>query len=196
MGSASGTPHEIDASASGWRGCLLIECKSRKNGVSKSDVAVFDQKTFDHYCASLATASEEHWWRLMVSSAPVTDNIRRLCIHNGIILCDPERLPLPVLLRTAGTPASDQYLPETELQEVIRLGEQFLSPMQMRWKLDSSGRLIHKPRISKGDDIDDLMWLQDELSGDLLDLFDLHRPERLERRTYELLQRVKMVSRG
>jgi hypothetical protein len=33
--------HELDASASGWAGCLLVECKSRGDGLGKADVSVF-----------------------------------------------------------------------------------------------------------------------------------------------------------
>lgn len=193
VASASGVPHELDASASGWAGCLLIECKSRGDGLGKADVSVFTDKTFDFYCASLPPAAEEQWWQLMVSAALVHQNIRRFCIHKGLILCEPERLPLPVLLRAAGRPVADQYLPEMQLQEVVRLGERGLLSMQERWKQTPSGELLYQPNLWSSDDIEDLLWLQDELSGDILDLYDQYRPGSLERRAGELCGRLRRI---
>ena len=47
--------------------------------------------------------------------------MRRSCVTLGIVLCEPEALPLPLLLRIAGKPNADEYLPETQLAELVRL---------------------------------------------------------------------------
>ena len=58
---------------------------------------------------------------------------RATAISLGLLVCDPSRLPLPVLVRAASKPAADMYLPEAVLQEVVRLGERALQPLQDRW---------------------------------------------------------------
>jgi hypothetical protein len=42
------------------------------------------------------------------------------------------------------------------------------------------------------DDIDDLLWLQNELTGDVLDLYDTYRPGRLEKRMEQLTAQLQM----
>src|SRR5690349_14235370 len=133
--SLSGCGHELDAAANGWRGCYLIECKAQGCGVDKSEVATFELKTFDYYAAQLGTAVRDRWWRMLVSAAPVTDSVRALCYRIGIVLCDPRRFPLPVLVRAAGLPAADEVLAAIKLRELLRLGETPCQPLQERWRI-------------------------------------------------------------
>ena len=191
---ASGIRHEIDLGAAGQNCCIILECKSRRSGVTKADAALFHQKTLDFYCERPQSVTHERWWRAIVSSSPVSTAVRAFCVQLGLILCDPVLLPLPVLVRTACHPTADQRLRETLLQETVRLGEPALMPMQDRWAYDP---LVHdirfKPKVLNANDIRDLFWLQDELGSDILDLYDLYRPGLLERR-YELLHRQLVKS--
>ena len=186
--SASGIRHELDAAADGDSCCVIIECKSKAEGVTKADAALFHQKTMDYYCSRPQRIGSEHWWRLIVSSSPVSESVRGFCVHLGVILCDPARLPLPVLVRTAGRPTADSHLREVLLQEVVRLGEPILLSMQERWPYEHRDNEIRfKPRLWRGREIEDLLWVQDEMSSDLLDLYDPHRPGLLKQRA-SLLQ--------
>lgn len=188
--SYTGCAHEIDAAASGWRGCLIAECKAKSGGVDKADVATFDLKTFDYYCADVEANSRARWWRLLVSAGPVAPTIRALCFRLGIVLCDPERFPLPVLLHAASQPIADDHLPEIELAEVVRLGEPACATMHERWRPTGDGQLLFRPRRWSRQDVCDLLWLQDDLTEQLLDLYDLYAPERLERRVSLLRLRI------
>jgi hypothetical protein len=193
--SLSGCPHELDAAATGWRGCYLIECKAQTSGVDKSEVATFDLKTFDYYAAQLAAAVRDSWWRILVSAAPVGDSVRTLCFRIGIVLCDPGRFPLPVLLRAAGLPSADDVLAAVKLRELVRLAETASQPMQERWRI--VGDEIHiRPRRWNKQDAQDLLWLQDELSEDLFDLYDTWAPGRLERRVATLRQQINARERA
>ncbi len=181
---ASGIGHEIDSGATSGNRCIVLECKSQKSGVTKTDAALFHQKTLDFYCERPLEVAHERWWRLIVSSSPTTFNVRAFCIQLGLILCDPALLPLPVLVRTAFRSNADQYLREALLQEIIRLGEPALMPMQRRWFYDPiKCDLRFKPKVLSANDFQDLFWLQNELGSDILDLYDLHRPGALERRS-------------
>ena len=63
------------------------------------------------------------------------------------------------------------------------MGELAVTPMQNRWAYDSITRDIRfKPQVLRTEEFRDLLWLQDELGSDILDLYDLYRPSVLERR--------------
>ena len=71
------------------------------------------------------------------------------------------------------------------------MGEPALMPMQDRWAYDPITRDIRfKPRVLRASEISDLLWLQDELGSDILDLYDLHRPGVLERRAAMLYSKL------
>lgn len=180
---ASGVPHELDAAADSDSYSVILECKSKAAGVTKADVALFHEKTMDYYCGWPQCVESKHWWRLIVSSSPVSDSVRGFCVQLGVLLCDSVRLSLPVLVRAAGRPIADSFLQETLLQEILRLGEPALLPMQHRWVYDrGKDEFRFKPRLWCDGEIEDLLWVQDEISSDLLDLYDLYRPGVLERR--------------
>jgi hypothetical protein len=40
--------------------------------------------------------------------------------------------------------------------------------MQDRWRLTPSGDILYNPNLWSNDDIEDILWLQEELSGDIL----------------------------
>lgn len=117
--SASGVRHEIDAAADGWRGAIIVECKATAGGISKSDAAVFHFKVTDFYQRKIAVAARAKWWPMLCGMAPTLPPARATAISLGLLLCDPDRLPLPVLLRSASHPAADLHLPEALLQEIV-----------------------------------------------------------------------------
>lgn len=185
----SGCGHEIDAAASGWSGCLLFECKALREGISKSDIATFHLKTIDFYLGQLDIASGDQWWRIVVSASPVSNAIRALCFRLGIVLCDPMRFPLPVLLRAAAHPMGDEVLPVVKLRELLRLGERPCQQMQALWRI-VEGEVRFRPARWTTQNMADLLWLQDELSDDLFDAYDRFAPGRLERRIAALTAMV------
>lgn len=182
---ASGVRHELDACAADWAGnMILLECKSQRRGVTKAEAALFHEKTLDFYCAHPHRGGHERWWRLIVSSVPVSDAaVRAFCIQLGLILCDPERPPLPMILKIAGRPNADMYLREMLLQEAVRMGELVLQPMQDRWAYDPVARDIRfRPQaLRNAGEIRDLLYLQDKLGQDIYDLYESHRPDILEK---------------
>lgn len=193
-GSASGANHELDGVGQGPDIGIWIEAKARAV-LDKSDVAVFFLKCFDLYRAAAATFPEStaaaRWWPMLISSEPVTDAVRRVCCDLSIVLCDPLRFPLPALLHAAGKPNADDYLPEAQLGELVTLTEAVCQPMQRRWQIDASRRtLTLKLDHLSADNIGDVLYLQDELTEDLLDAIDLHAPRHLESRAAPLLERL------
>ena len=195
--SQSGARHEIDGAGQGTEIGVWIESKARTT-LNKSDVAVFQLKCFDFYRAAASDYPEQtakaRWWQLLVSSEPIGETVRRICCDLGVVACDPRRLPLPALLFAASRPNADDYLPETHLGELLRLSEAACAPMQQRWRLDMEGKAVSL-RLDHMDstEIADLLFLQDELTEDFLDAFEVHAPGVLDRRASALVERFEAV---
>ena len=194
-GSQSGARHEIDGAGQGHEIGAWIESKARST-LNKSDVAVFHLKCFDFYRAIAAEYPEQtakaRWWPLLVSSESTNDAVRRICCDLGIVTCDPQRLPLPALLFAASRPNADDYLSEIFLSEFVRLAEPVCVPMQQRWRLDKVGRTISLSLDGiDATEISDLLFLQDELTEDFLDAFEMYAPGELDRRAYALVERFE-----
>jgi hypothetical protein len=189
--SYSGCRHELDAAARGWAGRVIAECKSLSAGMTKNDVAIFDEKTFDHYAAEMPGARHDAWWRLMVSASPADHGVRRLCATKGIILIEPGRVPWPVLCWIAGRPTADIRLAEVLLREALRLGLRAGATMQERWAYDDHGGVRFDLTWWTPSDLDDLEYVQDELGHDWLDVLDLEAPGWLEARAEPLVARLR-----
>ena len=193
--SASGVRHEIDGAADGWLGSLIVECKATEAGISKADAALFHFKVMDFYQGQIATASAERWWRILCGTTPTDVTARATAVSLGLLVCDPSRLPLPVLVRAAGRPAADMRLPEPLLQEVVRLGERALYPQQERWPYRAQSKEIcFKLDHWKDSEIKDLLWLEDELSGCLLDVYEQFCPGALEQQAKKLIWQARKVA--
>ena len=189
---ASGVAHELDACAAGGGTLMVVECKSQTSGVTKADAALFHEKTLDFFCAEPGRFRNERWWRVVASSTPVSDSVRAFCASLGLVLTEPNHLPLPVVLRVAARPVADMYLREVLLQDAVRLAERAVVPLQGKWRYDAQAEEIRfQPTTLSPNEIQDLLWLQEELGSDILDLYDLHRPRTLEHRAEELLRTLR-----
>ena len=193
--SQSGARHEIDGVGQGPVVTALIESKARTK-LNKSDVAVFHLKCFDFYRKSASEyphqTAKTKWWPLLVSSEPTGETVRRICCDLGVVVCDPQRLPLPALLFAASQPNADDHLSEVHLSELVRLAEPACGPMQQRWRLDTETRTVNL-RLDDIDstDITNLLFLQDELTEDLLEAFEVHAPGKLDQRASDLVERFE-----
>ena len=191
---ASGVPQELDACAAGGEILLVAECKSQTLGVSKADAALFHEKTLDFFCAEPGRFSKERWWRILASATPVSGSVRAFCVSLGLVLTEPSHLPLPVVLWTASRPGADMYLRETLLQDAVRLAERALVPLQDKWRYDVQAKEIRfQPSTLSPNEIRDMLWIQEELGSDILDLYALHRPGKLEQRAAKLLQTLRVT---
>jgi hypothetical protein len=189
---ASGVAHELDACAAGGGTLIVVECKSQTSGVAKADAALLHEKTLDFFCANPGHFCNQRWWRVVASSTPVSDSVRAFCLSLGLVLTEPNYLPLPVVLRIASRPGADMHLREALLQDAVRLGERALVPQQDKWRYDAQAEEIRfQPTTLSRNEIQDLLWLQEELGTDILDLYDLHRPGVLERRAEVLLRTLR-----
>src|SRR5204863_4947334 len=108
---------------------------------------------------------QQRWHPLLICAAPVGSSLRRLAAHRGVVLCDPERLALPVLYHHATHPAPAQALPEPLVSELVRLAPRALATLQERYRGDlREGVLRLDPDPYSRDELDDLLFIQDELT--------------------------------
>ena len=191
QGSASGCHHELDGAADGWAGRVLVEAKARADGLSKDDVALFHVKTFDYYVGALPGAASHSWWRILISAGPVRADVRRLCATHAIIVVEPGIFPLPVLTWTAGRPEADRHFRDSLLQEILRIGGKAMAPMQRRWAPDGAGGLRYDATWWPSDALDDLAWLQRELSEDVLNFYEREAPGTLQGQAAYLVEQAR-----
>src|SRR6266545_3705279 len=175
-GSASGVQHELDGAGQGADIAVWLECKARQ-ALDKSDVAVFAFKCLDLY----REAAREHpeatarasWWPILVSSEPTSESVRRSCLAIGVILCEPHCMPLPMLMHIAGQPTADMWIDESSLSEFVRLAEPLVAPLQARFPIDpQTEELRWSLREPSAREIGDLLFRQEQITGDVFDAFD------------------------
>ena len=194
QGSASGALHELDGAGQGDHAAVWLECKARA-ALDKADVAVFAFKCLDLYrqaarehCEAISSAS---WWPILVSSESTTESVRRNCIAMGVVLCEPEWMPLPLLLRIAGKPTADMWIDGVSLSEFVRLAEPFVTPLQSRFRVDAQTQELRwSLREPTAREIGDLLFYQQEITGDVFDAFDHENPGYFERRGVVLADRL------
>jgi hypothetical protein len=179
--SASGTRHELDAAIRGANCAFLVEAKACE--ITKGDLAGFEQKVTDFYFARWRAVAAHGWWPIIATALPAGEPARRLALHRALVICDPERLPLPVLYHHATHAASAPHLPEPLRAELERLAPRAFQSLQQRYIPDlDRGCLRLEPCPYTGTEIDDLLYLQDELSCEVIDRYDRLRPGQLDRR--------------
>jgi hypothetical protein len=197
-GSMSGTQHEFDGAGHGAEIGVWLECKARQ-ALDKGEVSAFAFKCLDLYREAAreepdATASRS-WWPILVSSESVDMSVRRSCLGMGVILCEPEFMPLPMLLHIAAKPVADEWIDESALAEFVRLAEPLIRPLQKRYRVDIEAKELRWSLREPGAaEIGDLVYRQQELTADLFDLFDHESPGHFEHLGVQLADRMHAAS--
>ena len=109
----------------------------------------------------------------------------------GVVLCEPEWMPLPMLMRIAGKPTADMWIDDVSLSEFVRLAEPLVTPLQSRFRVDAETQELRwSLREPTAREIGDLLFYQQEISGDVFDAFDHESPGYFERRGVALADRL------
>jgi hypothetical protein len=167
--------------------------------LDKAAVAVFAFKCLDLYRevarADPATTAQDSWWPILISSEPVDESVRRACLGLGVVLCDPEFMPLPMLLYVASKPIADEWIDESALSELVRLAEPLVMPLQKRYRIDPDTAELRWSLLEPGSvEIGDLLYRQRELTADMFDVFDRECPGFFERLGVQLADRLYAAS--
>jgi hypothetical protein len=168
----------------------MVESKAYgKHGPTKTDVFVFDRKTFDLALARHQAGVRGPHWRVLASLSPVDAQLRKYCYLHGLIVADPKLLPLPLLLRAAARPNADRVADSVLWDELVRLGERAVVPFEIRYSLSDLGLTFDIHRWAQRD-LEDLLYVQSTLSEQVLASVDELQPSYFADRAATLLAHV------
>lgn len=185
---ASGLRHEIDGGGACGSWTVALEAKAYGDrGPSKSDVCIFDRKTFDLYVSRRRSNELGPHYRVMVSTQPFDAAVIKYCYLYGIVFVDPNLIPLPLLLRIASRPMAGSYFQDGILSELVRLAEPACGPLENRFVPDGPHQLRFDTRVFSDRELSDLLWVHRTMTSELLETIDIEAPGFYEKRAEELV---------
>ena len=116
--------------------------------------------------------------------------MRKYCYLYGIIAVEPDVLPIPLLIRMASRPAARRFFQGGLLADFLRLGAAACGPLESRFVPEGQNHLRFDISMLPEYDLEDLLWLQQELSADVLELVDQERPGHFEGRADRLIHHL------
>lgn len=139
--SGSGFSHETDAVIGLPNLSIHVEMKHLSTPLGKNELLIFNQKGIDHLLGGSEWFRSIPLYRLILSGQILTPEARRFAAQWGIVVVEPDRLPLLVLhglagrvipgLRSVGVDVQDEIWTEipsllTPLQDKMRLFSEIL----------------------------------------------------------------------
>lgn len=184
---ASGYFHETDAVIGFPDFTLQCELKHLTTAVSKNDLLIFNQKGIDHLMADDRMLRRLPLYRVVLSGGVVSANARRFAVQWGILIIEPDRLPLTLLHFLAGRKIPHLRNVPADLQEEIwKEVPRLIVPLQDR--LRRVAKLLEDDECFVGEYR--AKWVIDTLQrviGDYyLDALDEANPQWLEQRFDEV----------
>lgn len=153
--SSSGFQHESDAVIAWPDFVVHVELKYLSTELGKNDLLIFNQKGIDFLATANAGLRRRPLYRVLLSGRLISEEARRFALLWGIIIVEPERLPLLLVHRLAGCTVPDLPLWATALQdEIWDEVAQIISPAQKRLQrfillLSGTEPLVSDIRLSR-----------------------------------------------
>lgn len=119
VASASGFRHESDGVIATPDVTVHLELKHISEELGKNELLVFNQKGFDFLAADNASFRSKPLYRVVVSGGPLKPEARRFAAQWGILVIEPDRLPLLVLHWLSGREVPHLHWVEEETQRSI-----------------------------------------------------------------------------
>jgi hypothetical protein len=153
--SASGLHHESDAVIAMPDLTVHLELKHLSQEVTKGDLVIFNQKGLDFLAGPNANLRRPPLYRILLSGSLLTPEARTFALQWGILVIEPERMPLLLLHWLSGRFISD--LPESTRScsdEIWSEVPAFIAPLQQRVRrlatlLDGGEALLSPFRIER-----------------------------------------------
>jgi hypothetical protein len=183
--------HELDGCGAQGSLTLIVEAKAYGgHGPSKEDLMFFDRKTFDLYVARRRAGEVGPHYRVLASTQGIDSYVRKYCYLYGIVAVEPDILPLSLLLRMVNRPAARQFFQVGLIADFLRLGEAACGPLESRYVPEGQSHLRFDLATFPEQELEDLLWLHQELSADVLELVDQERPGHFEERADRLIYQL------
>jgi len=153
--SASGFYHESDAVIAMPDLTAHLELKHLSQEVTKNDLVIFNQKGLDFLAGSNANLRRTPLYRILLSGSLLTPEARTFALQWGILVIEPERMPLLLLHWLSG-----RFIPELPpstrdcSDEIWSEVPAFIVPLQQRIRrlatlLDGGEALVSPLRIER-----------------------------------------------
>ncbi|HEV7373545.1 MAG TPA: hypothetical protein VGN95_02420 [Pyrinomonadaceae bacterium] len=153
--SASGFHHESDAVIAMPSFMVHVELKYLTEELDKNQLLIFNQKGLDFLAASGDSLRRRPLYRLLVSGRLISQEARKFALQWGIITVEPDRMPLPVIHKLAGSciPGQEEWAAAMQ-EEIWAEIPRIISPLQQRVErlasIISEGEpLLSEPRIDR-----------------------------------------------
>ena len=134
---------------------LMLELKYLGAELGKNELLIFNQKGLDALAADGRDLRSKPLYRAIVSGTLLTPAARRFAAQWGILVIEPERLPLPVVYRFAmDRLASDDRGNAHVREAMVREVPQLVVPLQTRLRrlvrlLDEDTELVSAHRLDR-----------------------------------------------
>jgi hypothetical protein len=125
---ASGLRHESDLVIRTADLLVQLELKHLGHQLGKNDLLIFNQKGFDFLSAQSACLREKPLYRMVVSAGALSPSARSFALHWGMVVVEPNRLPLPTLQSMA---SRDEF-GGAETREINDEVPRLIAPLQAR----------------------------------------------------------------
>lgn len=192
--SASGFNHESDAVIDMPSFIVHVELKYLTQELGKNELLIFSQKGLDFLAVSGSSIGKRPFYRLLVSGRLISQEARQFALQWGIITVEPDRLPLPIIHKLAGSRVPGLPPWAAEMQDAVwEEIPSVISPLQRRVERLASAiaagePLLSTPRINR------MLSLYQLQFGDACwDAMDMTEPEWLEER-YDALKLDEIAS--
>jgi hypothetical protein len=179
--SASGFRHESDAVIVKPELTVHLELKYLSQELTKNDLMVFNQKGLDFLASTSASLRRLPLYRILLSGSLLTPQARRFALQWGILVIEPERMPLLLLHWLAGqTVPGFSRLGCDRADKIWAQIPNFVVPLQQRVKrlvkvLDDREEVVSSLRIDRMTRV-----LQRSCGGDYWSALDAFSPRWLE----------------
>lgn len=153
--SASGFNHESDAVIAMPSFLVHVELKYLTQELGKNELLIFNQKGLDFLAASGTSIGRRPLYRLLVSGRLISQEARRFALQWGIVTVEPDRLPLPIVHKLAGSCIPGLPLWAAEMQDPIWDEiPRIISPLQQRVErlasaVSAGEPILNAPRMDK-----------------------------------------------
>jgi len=185
--SASGFSHESDAVIGLGDLTVHIELKYLSSPLGKNELLIFNQKGMDYLLGGSEWFRRVPLYRVVLSGHILTPEARRFAVQWGIVVVEPDRLPLLLLHDLAGRIVPGiRFVTDSVQDEIWSEIPLLLTPLQVKLRgfadLLSTGR-----RCMLDFQLDRSIDVLQRVAGDHYWMaLDAHDPQWLERR-YEAL---------
>jgi hypothetical protein len=188
--SASGFAHETDAVIGTPSTTVHLELKYLASPLVKNELLIFNQKGMDFLLGTEDCIRRAPFYRVLLSGEILTPEARRFALQWGIIVIEPDRLPLLMVHELAGRLVPNLLRVDLSSQDEIWTEmPKLLSPLHAKIgefsRISSQG--VQTMRRFREDRA--LDFLQRVVGDHYWMALDMSDPQWLERR-YEVLSRI------